>query len=423
MKPASLARLPWAILAAAAFFPSAAAAFSSLSSTPAASVCDASEGYSASFDGRRTFTLRPADLEAIKAALPDNAPIGAAYRALIGRADKAIAAKPASVMDKRSIPASGDRHDYVSLARYWWPNPADPKGAYVRRDGDTNPDIESARFDRAALARMVRDADTLALAYYYSDDAKYAEGAARVIRTWFLDPATAMNPNMNYAQAVPGVSNGRPEGVLDGTGFIAVIDAAGLIAPSGAISPAETAALERWFSRYIDWMRKSPNGRGEGAKNNNHGIWYDAQLARYALFARRPDITRRVTAAFPKTRIERQIAPSGALPGELTRTRSFHYSLYALDAAYTVADSAACLGIDLYGSEASEGRSLRKATDYVAAYRKRPADWPHREMTWPAGTLDALLVRADAAWGPGAYPREASGDLLLRHRIGVKHEQ
>ena len=410
MKPATLARLPWAILAAAAFFPSAAAAFSP------APACAASEGYSASFDGRRTFTLRPDDLEAIKAALPNNPAIDAAYRDLIVRADKALAMKPASVMDKRIIPLSGDRHDYVSLARYWWPNPADAKGPYVRRDGDTNPDIESNRFDRTALSRMTREADMLALAYYYSGDRKYAEGAARVIRTWFLDPATAMNPNMNFAQAVPGVSNGRPEGVLDGVSFITVIDAAGLIAPSGALTPAETAALEDWFSRYVDWMLKSPNGKDEGKASNNHGLWYDAQVARFALFARRPEIAQKIVAAFPKARIERQIDASGALPAELGRTRSFHYSLYALAAAYTVADSAACLGIDLYRAE-EKGRSLRKGTDFVASYRGRAADWPYKEQGWPADTLDELLARADDAWGPAAYPRTISGGLLLRHRI------
>lgn len=409
MKRATLARLPWAILAAAAYFPSAAAAFSP------DFTCNASEGYSASFDGRRTFTLRPDDLEAIKAALPDDPAIGAAYRELIAHADKALAAKPASVMDKRSIPVSGDRHDYVSLARYWWPNPANPKGAYVRRDGDTNPDIESGRFDRSALSRMVRDADTLALAFYYSGDRKYAEGAARVIRSWFLDPASRMNPNMNFAQAVPGVSNGRPEGVLDGVSFIGVIDAAGLIAPSGALTAAETTALEGWFSRYVDWMLNSPNGKEEGKASNNHGLWYDAQVARFALFARKPEIAQKIVAAFPKARLARQVDASGALPEELTRTRSFHYSLYALGAAYTVADSAACLGIDLYRAD-EKGRSLRGATDYVAAYRGRGADWPHKEQGWPADTLDALLVRADDAWGPGAYPRIVGGDLLLRHR-------
>ncbi|SEH16239.1 Alginate lyase [Sphingopyxis sp. YR583] len=410
MKRTTLARLPWAILAAAAYFPSAAAAFSP------APACQASDGYAASFDGRRTFSLHPDDLEAIKTALPNDPAIKAAYDELIRRADKALAAKSASVMDKRSIPVSGDRHDYVSLARYWWPNPANPKGAYVRRDGDTNPDVESNRFDRTALSRMARDADTLALAFYYSGERKYAEGAARVIRTWFLDPGTAMNPHMNFAQAVPGVSNGRAEGVLDGASFIGVIDAAGLIAPSGALTPDETRALESWFARYLDWMLKSANGKAEGKASNNHGLWYDAQVARFALFARKPEIARRIALAFPKARIAQQVDASGALPKELARTRSFHYSLYALDAAYIVADSAACLGIDLYRT-VEKGRSLRGATDYVAAYRGRGASWPHKEQGWPADMLDELLVRADDAWGPSAYPRTISGDLLLRHRI------
>ena len=236
-----------------------------------------------------------------------------------------------------------------------------------------------------------------------------------MIRTWFLDPATRMNPNMNFAQAVPGVSNGRPEGVLDGASFIGVIDAAGLVAPSGALTTAETAGLEGWFSRYLDWMLKSPNGKAEGKASNNHGLWYDAQVARFALFARRPEIARKIVTAFPKVRLALQVDASGALPEELTRTRSFHYSLYALGAAYTVADSTACLGIDLYRAE-EKGRSLRGATDYVAAWRRRAADWPYKEQGWPADTLDALLVRADDAWGPGAYPRSIGGDLLLRHR-------
>ena len=402
---------PLALATAAALLPSAAAALS----TPGAPVCRASEGYAADFGGRRTFGLNPADLGAIKARLTRDPAVAAAYRDLIARADRALAASPASVMDKRSIPVSGDRHDDVSLARYWWPNPADPKGPYVRRDGDTNPEVGTNRFDRDALSRMAREADTLALAYYYSDDSKYAAGAARVIRTWFLDPATAMNPHMDFAQAVPGVSNGRAEGVLDGVSFIGVIDAAGLIAPSGALGSDDGKALERWFSRYVDWMRASANGREEAAAKNNHGLWYDAQLARFALFARRPDVAQAVAAGFTRARIGKQVDASGALPAELTRTRSFHYSLYALEAAYDVADSAACLGIDLYRDTAPKGRSLRQATDYLAAYRGRAADWPYREKDWPADTLDELLLRADRAWGPGAYSYHVPGDLVLRY--------
>lgn len=416
---APLTRLGWttplSVLAvtAAAGAPSAAAAFPS---APAA-ICRGAEGYSAAFGGRRTFTLRPAELEAIKASLASDAAVAQAYRALIAQADRALTRKPGSVLDKRTVPVSGDRHDYVSLAPYWWPDPANPDGPYVRRDGQVNPERETNRFDRTAFGRMASDADTLGLAFYYSGDRKYADKAAAVVRTWFLDPATAMNPNMNYAQAVPGRENGRAEGVLDTSGLITVIDAVGLIGPSGALSADEVKALEGWFSRYVDWMRTSANGKAEAAARNNHGIWYDAQLARFALFARRDDIARSTVTAFPKARIEKQVDVFGALPHELTRTRSFHYSIYTLDAAYHVADSAACLGIDLYGYAGPDGRSLRKATSYVAAYRGRPGEWPHKEMKWPAAGLDALLTRADAAWGPGAFPRAAAGEIILRYRI------
>ncbi len=406
--------IPLSVLAvtAAAGVPSAAAAFSPAGQ---AAVCHGSEGYAAAFGGRRTFTLRPAELEAIKASLASDPVAAEAYRALIARADQALTRKPGSVLDKRTIPLSGDRRDYVSLAPYWWPDPANPKAPYVRRDGQVNPERETNRFDRVALGRLVSDTDTLGLAYFYSGDRNYAEKAAALVRAWFLDPATGMNPNMNFAQAVPGRENGRAEGVLDTSGFIGVIDAVGLIGPSGALSPDEVKALETWFSRYVDWMRTSPNGKAEAAARNNHGIWYDAQIARFALFARRNDIARKTVGDFAKARIAKQVDVSGALPHELTRTRSFHYSIYTLDAAYHVADSAACLGTDLYGADV-DGRSLRKATAYVAAYRGRQSEWPYKEMKWPAGGLDDLLTRADAAWGPGAWPREAGGDMVLRYR-------
>jgi len=412
----SLHQLGWAIplsvlaITAAAGSSPPAAAFSS------AQRCTGVEGYAAAFDGRRTFTLRPAELTAIKAALPTDSRAKAALAELVKRADEALTRKPGSVLDKRTIPPSNDRKDYVSLAPYWWPDPANPTGPYVRRDGEVNPERNTDRFDRMALGRMASDADLLGLAYYYTGDRRYADKLAAIVRAWFLDPASAMNPNMNYAQMVPGRSSGRPEGVLDTAGLIGVIDAVGLAAPAGALSAAEITALEGWFSRYLDWMLSSPNGKGEGAKTNNHGIWYDAQVTRFALFARRPDLARKVVAEFPKKRIEKQIEPGGALPEELSRTRSFHYSLYAIEPAYHVADSAACLGVDLYSWTDGKGRSLRAATEFVAAYRGRGEAWPHKEMKWPAAELDALLLRADVAW-PGVWERRGEGDIALRYRV------
>lgn len=406
--------LPVLSFAAAAMHPLAAADFS-IPPLAKPATCKGVDGHAAAFGGRRTFLLDPAQLTAIKAARASDPAVKAAVDDLVARADAALKRKPGSVMDKTTIPLSNDRHDYLSLAPYWWPDPANPKGPYVRRDGEVNPRRNTAAFDRTALGRMVSDAETLALAYFYTDDARYADKAASVVRAWFLDPATRMNPNMNYAQAVPGRENGRAEGVLDTSGFMGVIDAVGLIAPSGALSKAEGAALEDWFARYVDWMQTSANGKGERAAKNNHGIWYDAQLTHFALFARRPDVAERTVAAFPKTRIAAQFAPTGALPAELARTRSFHYSIYALDPAYDVADLATCLGRDLWNYADAKGRSLRKATDFLAPYRGQRERWTYPEREWPAEDLDALLTRADAAWGPGAYPRAAAGPVLLRY--------
>ncbi|UUX98988.1 alginate lyase family protein [Sphingomonas sp. J315] len=404
--------IPLSVLAtvAAAGSPPPAAAFSSTQQ------CAGVDGYAAAFEGRRTFTLRPSELTAIKAALPSDAKAKGELAALVKRADAAVARKPGSVLDKRTIPPSNDRKDYISLAPYWWPDPANPTGPYVRRDGEVNPERNTNRFDRTALGRMGSDADLLGLAYYYTGDRRYADKLAAIVRAWFLDPATAMNPNMNYAQMVPGRSNGRPEGVLDTSTFIGVIDAVGLAGPSGALSPDEVRALEGWFSRYLDWMLSSANGKGEGAKNNNHGIWYDAQVSRFALFARRPDLARKIVADFPKRRIEKQMQPGGALPDELARTRSAHYSIYAIEPAYHVADTAACLGVDLYSWADGKGRSLRAATDFIAAYRGRAEAWPYKEMKWPAEELDALLVRADVAW-PSVWERRSEGDVVLRYRV------
>lgn len=378
-------------------------------------VCRGVDGYAQAFGGRRTFFLKPDQLIAIKAARDTDPVVKAAYAALIARADAALRRKPGSVMDKTTVPLSGDRHDYMSIAPYWWPDPSNPTGPYLRRDGEINPQRDTQAYDRTAIGRMSTDADTLALAYYYSGDPRYATKAAEVIRTWFLDPATAMNPNAMFAQAVPGREKGRAEGVLDTNAFQPVIDAVGLIGPSGALSPSEQAALEQWFSRYVDWMLTSPTGREEDAATNNHGIWFDSQISQYALFARRPEIARKTVTAFPDRRMTPEFDPSGALPAELTRTRSFHYSIFALQPAYDVAEMGACLGVDLWNREGAGGRSLRKATDYLAAYRGRQADWPHQELKWPAEELDELLTRADWAWGPGRYPRSPA--LALRYVV------
>lgn len=376
--------------------------------------CRGTDGFAAAFGGRRTFLLRPDQLEPIKAALPSDTRIRAAYTTLMARADAALGHRPGSVVDKTTVPPSGDRHDYMSVAPYWWPDPASKTGLpYIRRDGHFNPARATEAFDRTAIGRLSEDVGTLALAYYYSGDDRYAAKAATLIRTWFLDPATAMNPNARFAQSIPGRTDGRAEGVLDTNAFQAVIDGIGLITPSHQLSEAELTKLRGWFRRYVAWMQSSPTGQAEDAAKNNHGIWYDAQLSEYALFAGEPEIARKAVLAFPSRRIATEIEPNGALPRELTRTRSLHYSVYALLPAFDVAAIGDCLGYDLWHFSTADGRSLEQAARYVAAYRGRLKDWPYPEIQPDGRELDVLIARAAIAWPDDFTPPQLDGPEAL----------
>jgi hypothetical protein len=227
---------------------------------------------------------------------------------------------------------------------------------------------------------MGSDVDALSLAYYFTGDSRYALHAAQLLRAWFIDPATRMNPNLTYSQAVPGRSQGRGEGIIDAARLVRVVEGVGLLAPSGALSEADQRGLESWFHSLVSWMQTSQQGGDEHAKDNNHGIWYDALTTEFALFAREPDIARRVIDPAPQQRFARQIAKDGSLPRELERTRSLHYSHFALEAAFNLAQLGECVGADLWHYQTQDGRGLRKALDFLLPYAGRESAWPYPEM-------------------------------------------
>lgn len=358
----------------------------------AAASCDGVHGYAA--EGQRTFLWRPDAMAAASANLKTDP----AYAALLKAADADLTRGPWSVTDKTHKTPSSDPHDYMSIAPYWWPDPAQPNGEpYVNRDGRVNPERATEAFDRTRLGAMSEAVRTLALAYHYSGRQTYATRAALILRVWFLDPKTRMNPNMNFAQGVPGRTPGRSYGIIDAANFLDVTEAIGLLQPSGALSAQDQAGLKQWFGDFADWMVTSDNGRTERDAKNNHGIWYDLQLTDYALFSGRAELAREVASAFAQRRLEPEMAMDGSLPQELARTRSFHYSTWTLQAIYDEAALASCVGVDLWDWKAADGRSLRRATDFVARYAGHEGDWHWQEISMNTDDLYEALVRA--AWG------------------------
>lgn len=304
----------------------------------------------------------------------------AAVRRLVRDADKALVAPLVAVTDKKTLLApTNDPHDYLSLSPYWWPDPAKPDGLpYIRRDGETNP--ESKRdLDQPRVAALGDRVQTLALAWYFTGDRKYADRAAQQVRTWFLDPATRMNPHLRFAQLVRGNPNERGSGIIDTRWFIEVVDAVGILRASPSWSAADQAALQDWMRRYVTWLRTSPNGEHEHKARNNHGSWYAAQVMALAAFTGDTATVRALAQEIP-ARIGWQFTPEGTQPIELERTRSYHYSGFNAEALSRVAVLAHRVRVDLWRYQAPEGGSLLKAIDHLARYAANPAQWPGKQI-------------------------------------------
>jgi hypothetical protein len=348
-------------------------------------ICNGIMGYSAHFDGRRTFLWRPDSLKRI-AAERRAGMTNEAVETVIADANLAMKKGPWQVTDKIRAPASGDLHDYASMGPYWWPDPAQKDGLpYLRRDGEVNPERDGQAFDLKRMEAMSQAVESLALAYYLTEDKAYADRAALLLRVWFLDPKTRMNPNMDHAQSIPGRVPGRAEGIIDLRHLIPVVEAVGLLAPSKSLNDKEVAALRDWYSALVGWMATDTLGKEERAAKNNHALFYDVIITHFALFSGHEDVAKAVLGRFPEQRIQTQFAPDGSLPAELTRTRSFHYSTWTMAAVYDLASLGECFNIDLWSYQDAEGRGLRSATKFLSSYAGKETTW-----RWPEQKMDTL---------------------------------
>ena len=355
--------------------------------------------------GPRVFLSDGGDLARVKQAAGSDQKLAAAVAGLGDRADKELQAGTFSIVNnnKPRLAPSGDKHDYVSMAPYFWPDPAKPDGLpYLRKDGRVNPERE--KYDRPLLGKMSTAVSTLGLAYYLTGQEKYAEHASRLLRVWFLDGETRMNPNLTYAQFIPGINDGRGIGIIDSVGFVKVIDAIGMLEGSRTWTKADQAGMERWFRDYLRWLQTSKNGKDEAAAANNHGTWYDVQVCSFALFLGEADLARKVIEDSKTKRIARQIEPDGRQPLELKRTKAFDYSRGNLEGLFGLATLGDRVGVDLWSFQTKDGRSIRKALDWLIPFASGEKKWEYEQIReLQGGTLAPLLRRAAVAYKEPRY--------------------
>jgi hypothetical protein len=368
------------------------------------------------------FQFEPGDVaRARELALKKDPSVAEGVGLIVADADKALKGGPYSVVNKKHPLAGIDAHDYVSLAPYYWPDEKKADGLpYINRDGHRNPEIRE--YDAEPFGAMSSRVYNLALGYYFTGDEKYAERAAVLLRTWFVDPARRMNSNLDHAQIVKGHDSGRPTGIIESLRLLGVIDGVGLLNGSKAWTEHDQKAIEAWFRDYQRWMLESKNGKGEDNAKNNHGTWYDVQVVTFSLFLDDRDTARRVCEAAKKRRITTQIEPDGSMPLEIRRANSFHYSIYNVRAMTQLADLAKRVDVDLWRFETADHRGVRRAVDFLTPFAAGEVKWPHPEIGNLSGS-DMLgpVRRAEKALGDAKYD-SAAKKILVAAGNGLARE-
>jgi hypothetical protein len=293
---------------------------------------------------------------------------------VMSAANRALGEPPITITASQSPRSAGGPHDFFSEGDYWWPDPANPDGPYIQRDGMSNPDNFVAH--RQALMRFSQIVPALAAAWVLTQDRRYAEQAANHLRAWFLDESTLMNPNLQYAQAIKGRATGRGIGIIDTIHLVEVVQAIPVISERRLMSRYEVSAIQEWFSRYLTWLTTHQYGIEERDARNNHGTCWVMQVAAFAKFTNNTKLMEFCRERFKTVLLPNQMAKNGSFPEELRRTKPYGYSLFNLDAMTTVCQILSTRTDNLWTFALDDGRTIGKAVAYMAPFIKDKKRWP-----------------------------------------------
>jgi hypothetical protein len=325
---------------------------------------------------RRSFLIAPTGLILLQRESRSTLDVRVLDRARVLRlADASLRDAPVTITASSSPRSAGGKHDFFSEGDYWWPDPANPDGPYIQRDGMTNPDNFVAH--RQAMMRLSLHVPALAAAWSLTRDRRYSAHAARHLRAWFVDADTKMNPNLLYAQAIKGRVTGRGIGIIDTIHLVEVVRAAEVLDAGGAMTKADVAAVRDWFDRYVTWMTTHEYGIAERDAVNNHGTCWVMQVAAFAHFTGRDDLSAFCRTRFTDVIVPHQVAVDGSFPEELRRTKPYGYALFNLDAMATTCQILSTRDRNLWTYETADGRGIRKALAFMAPFIADKHTWPY----------------------------------------------
>lgn len=344
------------------------------------------------------FNLDYDDMLSLRKELKEGkAEIRNAYSQIIVMADSILKLSPHKVTDG-NIPPTGDPHDFFTIGKYAFPNPDTPDGMpYKRKDGMVNPESQGDKYDLGRYQETIQRINVLSLAWFYSEDEKYAKKASAFLEVWFLNPETRMNPNFQCAAALPGTYNGMAIGIIFSVVLIDFLDHIQLLTLSDSWTTANNDSLKGWFKDYNNWLLTSKFGIEESKAINNHGSWYSAQVAAFAIYYGDIELAKQMIDK-GKVQIAELIVVNqegyidGSMPHELKRNQSFLYSLYGLESFCALAGCGKAINYDLWSFETKEGQGLKLAFDFITPFLLEKKIWTHESLRDPKELMGSSLL-------------------------------
>lgn len=293
---------------------------------------------------------------------------------ILKAAHRYLSEAPITITAATSPRSAGGPHDFFSEGDYWWPDPANPDGPYIQRDGQSNPNNFGEH--RRYLMRLSVQVPALVAAWKLTRDARYVEKAARHLRAWFIDERTRMNPHLKFAQAIKGRATGRGIGIIDTIHLVEVARAIELMENSKALAQAELQAIKRWFADYLNWMRTHPYGLEEREAKNNHGTCWVMQAAAFAHLVGDRDVLAYCRDRFKTVLLPNQMSAEGSFPLEMRRTKPYGYSLFNLEAMAAICQILSTPEDNLWAFELADRRGMRLGLEFMAPYIRNKKTWP-----------------------------------------------
>lgn len=310
----------------------------------------------------------------------------------------AMQQQPVTVTDKSTSRSAGGKNDFYSEGDYWWPDPQNPEGPYIQKDGMTNPENFVAH--RLAMIRFSKIIGSLASAYKLTGDEKYVKQAMVHLKAWFINPATLMNPNLQFAQAIKGRFTGRGIGIIDTIHFMEV--AQGVIVMQKVMDKAVLADTRKWFSAYLDWLMSHEYGKAEMNAKNNHGTCFAMQVASFAKLCNNEQLMEFCRERYKNVLLPDQMEIDGSFPRELSRTKPYGYSIFNLDAMTTLCQILSTKTDNLWDYKTNDGKSIKKGLEYLYPFVADKSKWTLKPDVmywdnWPVA--QPLLIFGAHAYG------------------------